>query len=224
MTYQYCRAWRSNLGSRPGTFRQGYIAAAAGQSYSVTINANIPVKFSTSAAFKMKAIVNRNSAAAVEEKPTPTLKPDYILVKVKAVALNPTDWKHIVGARAPDGTTVGCDYAGIVEEVGPKVTKAFKKGDRIFGVAHGSNYSDADAGVFAEYAVVKGDVQMHVPENLSLEEACTLPLGATTVAQGLYQQALKMNLPTEPIKDKQPVLIYGGSSATGVLAIQYAKL
>lgn len=68
----------------------------------------------------------------------PKLDDDFILVKATAVALNPTDWKHIdyfniVGAR------VGCDYAGTVLEVGAKVTKDFKKGDRVAGVVHGSN-------------------------------------------------------------------------------------
>ena len=89
---------------------------------------------------------------------------------------------------------------------------------------HGSNLDDPETGVFAEQVIVKGDVQMHVPDNLSFEQAATLPLGSVTVMQGLYQKALGLKLPTEPITDKQPILIYGGSSATGVLGIQYAKL
>jgi NADPH:quinone reductase-like Zn-dependent oxidoreductase len=65
---------------------------------------------------------------------------------------------------------------------------------------------------------------MHVPDSLSFEQAATVSLGAITVGQGLYQQALKLNLPTEPISEKEYVLIYGGASATGSLAVQYAKL
>lgn len=68
------------------------------------------------------------------------------------------------------------------------------------------------------------DLQMHMPDSLSFEKASTIPLGASTVGQGLYQKALKLNLPTDPIKDKEFVLIYGGSTATGSLAVQYAKL
>jgi NADPH:quinone reductase-like Zn-dependent oxidoreductase len=68
------------------------------------------------------------------------------------------------------------------------------------------------------------DLQMHIPSSFTFEKAATIPLGASTVGQGLYQKALKLALPTEPIKDKEFVLIYGGSTATGSLAVQYAKL
>ena len=56
-------------------------------------------------------------------------------MRVRAVGLNPTDWKTI-DYRAVPGLRIGVDYAGIVEELGPGVTK-FKKGDRIAGVING---------------------------------------------------------------------------------------
>lgn len=173
----------------------------------------------------MKAIVIRGQEASVErDRPVPKLRDDYILVKTVAVALNPTDWKHIAFGLAADGGLAGCDFSGVVEEVGPAVTKSWAKGDRVAGVAHGGNASQPEDGAFAEYIVAKGDVQIKIPDSLSFEEAATITLGATTVAQGLFQQALKLNLPTDPVKEKTYVLIYGGSSATGALGIQYAKL
>ena len=173
----------------------------------------------------MKAVVIQGKDARVErDRPIPKLRDDYLLVKTVAVALNPTDWKHIAGGLAADGGLSGCDFSGIVEEVGSAVTKPWKKGDAIAGVAHGGNYVEPEDGAFAEYVVAKGDVQMKKPESLSFEAAATVPLGASTVGQGLYQKALKLNLPTDPVKEKTFVLIYGGSSATGSLAIQYAKL
>lgn len=75
--------------------------------------------------------------ATIQEVPVPKLRDDYVLVKVNAVGLNPTDWKHIDNGIADAGARIGCDYAGIVEAVGSKVTKPFKKGDRISGVVHG---------------------------------------------------------------------------------------
>lgn len=75
--------------------------------------------------------------ATIQEVAKPKLRDDYILVKVNAVGINPTDWKHIEYGLAEAGSRMGCDYAGVVEEVGSKVTKSFKKGDRISGVAHG---------------------------------------------------------------------------------------
>lgn len=156
------------------------------------------------------------------EASIPALRDDYILVKVKAVALNPTDILHI-DHLAPVGTRVGCDYAGVVEEVGANVTKPFQKGDRVAGVAHGSNAVNHEDGTFAEVITVKGDLQIRIPDNLSFEEAATLGIGITTVGQALYQ-SLGLALPNDGEKDSSPILIYGGSTATGSLAVQYAKL
>lgn len=162
-------------------------------------------------------------ASLVHDRPIPALRDDYILVKTVAVALNPTDWKHIHLVVREPGPLVGCDYAGTVEAVGSKVTKNFKKGDRICGVAHGSNSVQHEDGTFAEYIVVKGDLQIKIPQNLSFEEASTLGIGITTVGQGLYQ-ALKLAPPSSPTATAESILIYGGSTATGSLGIQYAKL
>jgi hypothetical protein len=59
----------------------------------------------------------------------PKLRDDYILVEVRAVGLNPADWKHIDFMSDP-GCWCGMDYAGIIVEVGSAVTKPFKKGGK----------------------------------------------------------------------------------------------
>ncbi|KEF54421.1 uncharacterized protein A1O9_09588 [Exophiala aquamarina CBS 119918] len=166
-------------------------------------------------------IIKAAATPELVEASVPSLRDDYILVKVKAVALNPTDILHI-DYFAPVGACVGCDYAGIVEEVGTKVTKPFKKGDRIAGVAHGSNAVNHEDGTFAELITVKGDLQIHIPDTISFEEAATLGIGITTVGQALYQ-SLGLALPEESDNSRQPLLVYGGSTATGSLAVQYAK-
>ncbi|PCH01844.1 Polyketide synthase, enoylreductase [Penicillium occitanis (nom. inval.)] len=173
----------------------------------------------------MKAIIAQNKAPTlVTDRPVPKLRDDYILVKPVAVALNPTDWKHAAFGLSAEGGLLGCDFAGIIEEVGSKVAKKWKKGERIAGVAHGGNLVQPEDGAFAEHILAKGDIQVRIPDSLSFEDASTLTLGVTTVMQGLYQKALKLNLPDNPVKGDVPVLIYGGSTATGALAIQYAKL
>ncbi|KAJ5390774.1 Protein TOXD [Penicillium cataractarum] len=171
---------------------------------------------------KAVIVVEPKKDGLVTDRAIPTLRDDYILVKNVSVGLNPTDWKH-VAYLAPPGVLVGCDYAGVVEAVGKDVKKPFKKGDRVFGFVHGGNAVQPEDGAFAEYIVAKGDLQTKIPDNLSFQEAATLGVGIVTVGQGLYQ-SLKLALPTEPIKDSTPILIYGGSTATGTLAIQFAKL
>ncbi len=171
-------------------------------------------------------VIKGPGEARVEKVSIPKLRDDYILVKTNAVALNPTDWKHIDYLAHP-GARVGCDFAGVVEEVGKKVTKDFKKGDRVCGFCHGANKDYHEDGAFQEHLTAKGDVQIKIPENLSFEEASTLGVGISTVGQGLYQ-SLKLPLPNdaEAVQKSSgtPILIYGGSTATGSLAIQFAKL
>jgi NADPH:quinone reductase-like Zn-dependent oxidoreductase len=146
---------------------------------------------------EIKAVVITGPGKAeVKPVPLPALPDDYILIRPTAVALNPTDWKHIDGApRATDvGAIVGCDYAGIVEQVGPKVTKKFAKGDRITGFLHGSNRVRPNGGAFAEYIIAKGDLQIKIPDNLSDVEAATLGVGVSTVVSYRYPQSTQLLL------------------------------
>ena len=140
------------------------------------------------------------------------------------MALNPTDWRHIDFVPCK-GATVGCDYSGIVEAVGPNVKKAFKKGDRVSGFVHGSNAVRPNGGAFAEYVIAKGDLQMFIPESMSFEAAATFGVGLTTVGQNLYQ-SMELPFPGDPeeVSECINILIYGGATATGTLAIQLAKL
>lgn len=147
--------------------------------------------------------------------------PNEVLIKTVAVALNPTDWKHIAYGITTR-PTVGCDVAGIVEEVGPEVTR-FKKGDRVWSMVHGSCQLNPDNAAFQEKVYVMEGLTAHVPDGMSFEEAASLPVGVLTVGQGMYQE-MPLPWPNSPLKEKVPILIWGGSSATGALAIQFAKL
>uniref|UniRef100_P0DXV9 Trans-enoyl reductase resD n=1 Tax=Aspergillus sclerotiorum TaxID=138282 RepID=RESD_ASPSL len=183
----------------------------------------------------MQAIISTapGQAALVHDRPLPTIRDGYLLVKTKAVALNPTDWKHIEVTQKP-GILFGCDYAGIVEQVGPGVQSGFQPGDRVAGFVHGGNSKEPQDGAFAEYIVAKADLQIHIPEHMSFEEAATLGVGITAVGQGLYQTlSLPFPSPSSIHEDgaekpanpaTQPILIYGASTASGVLGIQFAKL
>lgn len=99
-----------------------------------------------------KAIVLQGEpgqAKLVTDRPWPRHRPGYLLVDVKAVALNPTDWKH-VDYRNTAQCLSGCDYAGVVKETGEGYTKDWKVGDRIAGFSHGGNELEHEDGAFAE--------------------------------------------------------------------------
>lgn len=157
------------------------------------------------------------SAAVTNDRPLPTLRPGCILVKVAAVALNPTDWKHIEFHNVP-GLLCGCDYAGTVVTTGEGYTKEWREGDRVCGMVHGGNKIRAGDGAFAEYIVAKADVQMRIPSAMSFAAASTLGVGVLTAGQGLYQ-AMQLSWPRNTeIDGKEPtvpgkfVLVYGGST------------
>ncbi|KZF19813.1 oxidoreductase-like protein [Xylona heveae TC161] len=157
--------------------------------------------------------------------PRPAVAPDSLAIKPYAVALNPTDWKSIdfVGT---EGAVSGCDYSGVVQAVGSDVKNGIRAGDRVAGWAHGCHAEKPEDGGFTDYIVNKAHMNFKIPDNVSFEEAATLPLGISTVGQGLYQ-ALKLPFPGDSDTSKgaaEPILIYGGSTATGTLAIQFAKL
>ena len=156
----------------------------------------------------MQAIIINGNKANVSKIAVPKNRPTYVLCKVDSVALNPTDWKHIKDSRAAPNGISGCDFAGTVVEVGSEVKKSLKPGDRIAGVCHGGNLSNPEDGAFGEYCVAKGDLLVKIPDSLSFEDASTFPLGVSTVGQGLFQKALKLNLPTNPTKHGETVLIY----------------
>lgn len=173
----------------------------------------------------MKAVVvYDNKVIFRPDHPVPNLRDDYVLIKTAAVALNPTDWKHVRRNLVCDGCILGCDFSGTIEAIGNAVSKKWVVGDRVAGVAHGGNCAQLEDGAFAEYVVAKGDILISLPSDMAFEEASTIALGAATVMQGLYQKGLGMNLPSNPITEQRYVLIHGGSTATGALGVQFAKL
>ncbi|KAF3767263.1 GroES-like protein [Cryphonectria parasitica EP155] len=170
-----------------------------------------------------KALVTTGvGESTIQDLPVPrSVREGYVLVRTKAVALNPADLRALYNE---DGSVVGkkfgCDFAGVVEEVGEGVTK-YVVGDRICGLAFAG---DLEHGAFGEYVLSPVDpVTLKIPDNLSFEEAATLGVGVTTVGQGLYQN-LKLPLPNQPSSEPFPLLINGGSTMMGVLGIQFAKL
>ncbi|PVI00909.1 GroES-like protein [Periconia macrospinosa] len=176
----------------------------------------------------IKGIINiAPGKAEIRDIPSPKLEPGYIKVKPTAWAINPDDVYHLdlEGEESCAGLPVGSDFAGVVVEVGPGVSRDFKVGDRIAGVVFGQNQLRKNDGAFAHLISVKSDYQMKVPDNLSDVDAATQGVALITMGVGLYR-SFELPLPAvSPAPPSRfPFFIYGGSTAMGISAIQFAKL
>lgn len=150
---------------------------------------------------------------------------DKVLVRVAAVGLNPTDYKMPANFPTP-GATAGCDYAGTIAQVGDDVT-GLHVGDRVCGVVHGSNPLSKNTGAFAQYVLVPASMVIRIPPSVSFAQAAALgAVGHGTVAQALWSCFGLSATPESPAEEKDsfPVLVYGGSTATGTAAIQLLRL
>ena len=148
--------------------------------------------------------------------PMPVLRPRDLLVRVQAVSVNPVDTK--VRGGGPAGTPVaqspmivGWDAAGVVEQVGPEVTR-FRPGDAVFFAGDITR-----AGCYAEYVAVDERIVGHKPASLSFEAAAAVPLTALTAWEGMFEQ-----LGIDPLAPSRPILIVGGAGGVGSIAVQIA--
>lgn len=166
----------------------------------------------------MKALVfkryGKADSMAFADLPRPVLRPDEILVEVHAAGLNPIDtmipkgsFKPILKLELP--ATLGSDLAGIVVEVGPRVTR-FKPGDAVF-----ASIFDLGSGALAEFAVVPESAAALKPANLDFVQAASIPMVGLTSWQALKERA--------KLKPGQKVFIPAGSGGIGTFAIQLAK-
>ncbi len=165
----------------------------------------------------MKAIVYRQFGSPdvlnCEEIEKPTPGDGDVLIRVRAAALNPLDWKLMEGKPLLLRLFVGpgkvkrpgVDVAGVVEAVGRNVTQ-FKPGDEVFGACRGAL---ADYVCTAESAVAKK------PENVTFEQAASASIAAFTALQGLRDKG--------QIQAGQKVLINGAAGGVGTFAVQIAK-
>ncbi len=153
-----------------------------------------------------------------------------IVVRNHAVAINPLDW--IIQVAGPIAyrwltypTVLGSDVAGDVVEVGKAVTR-FRVGDRVLGHAVGTDKDSnrAPEGAFQEYTVVLDHMASPIPDTLSYENACVLPLALSTASCGLFQKDhLALRHPSAKAeRTGETVLIWGGSTSVGSNAIQLA--
>ncbi|WP_077326323.1 NADP-dependent oxidoreductase [Virgibacillus siamensis] len=166
----------------------------------------------------MKAVIIEKYGGIDELKYTeidePNLKDNDVLIEIAATSVNPVDWKiregYLKGMLDYNfPLTLGLDAAGTIKELGKKVTK-FRVGDKVF-----TRPDITRNGTYAEYVAVDENLVAKKPENLSFEEAASIPLVGLTSWQCLDDFA--------DIKQGDKVLIHAGSGGVGSFAIQLAK-
>jgi NADPH2:quinone reductase len=146
--------------------------------------------------------------------PTPAPGPREVLVRVRAVAVNPIDTyirSGLVPAKLSFPFIVGCDLAGTVEAVGAEVTK-FKPGDRVWGSNQGLM---GRQGTFAELAAVDEKWLYPTPEEVSDKDAAAVALVGITAYLGTVRDA--------KLQPGETLFVHGGSGGVGSMVIQIAK-
>jgi len=151
----------------------------------------------------------------------PVAADDQVLVRVEAASVNRADLDGLgprpafarlfVGLRAPRNHRMGIDVAGIVESVGPSVTR-FQPGDAVF-----ADLFSYGQGAFAEYVSASEKAFLPIPTGMSFEDAATLPHSAVLAVQGLRLRNGRT------LKPRDRVLIDGASGNVGPFAVQIAK-
>ncbi|HYC04205.1 MAG TPA: zinc-dependent alcohol dehydrogenase family protein [Azospirillaceae bacterium] len=139
----------------------------------------------------------------------------HVRVRIHAASVNPVDYKlrRAPSAWAPEAPTVlGCDFAGVVEAVGPGV-EAFRIGDAVYGCAGG--LKGTHGGGYAEAIIADARLIAPKPATLSMAEAAALPLVGITTWEGLVDRAR--------VQPGERVLVHGGAGGVGHVAIQLAK-
>ena len=144
-----------------------------------------------------------------ETRPVPTPGPGEILIKAIAAGVNRPDVAQRSGSYPPPpgaSDLPGLEVAGEVAAVGPGVTR-HKLGDKVMSLVAGGGY--------AQYCIAQAAQAMAVAPSLSMIEAAAIPETLMTVWHNVFERGA--------LKAGETLLIHGGSSGIGTMAIQLAK-
>ena len=166
----------------------------------------------------MRTILQRSfggpEVLELDARPVPEPIATEVRVRVQAAGVNPVDWKTRAGkgAAAQSGLplTVGWDVSGVVDAVGPGVTR-FAVGDPVFGMP----WFPRPAGAYAEFVTAPSRHFARRPDALGVAEGAGLPLAGLTAWQCLVDIAR--------VQPGQRVLVHAGAGGVGHLAVQIAK-
>src|ERR1700720_1474746 len=150
------------------------------------------------------------------ELPRPSATGRDLLVDVRAVSVNPVDYKVRASAAPPAGAAkvIGYDAAGVVVEAGPEAS-LFRPGDEVFYAG-----SIARSGTNAELHLIDERIVGHKPRSLGFAQAAALPLTSITAWEALFD---RMDIRRPVPGAASAVLIIGGAGGVGSIAIQLVR-
>ena len=150
------------------------------------------------------------------ELPAPTAAGRDLLVEVKAISVNPVDYKTRAPKDVCESTAkiLGWDATGVVKAVGPDVG-LFASGDEVYYAG-----SRSRPGANSELHLVDERIVGRKPASLSFAEAAALPLTTLTAWEGLFE---RMGISKRGADAGKSLLIIGGAGGVGSIAIQLAK-
>jgi len=165
-------------------------------------------KYASKAEYKSIA---SDALVLVRDFPVPAITADQVLVKIYRASMNPVDFKFLQGYLpfVSPPYSAGLDLAGVVVSVGEDV-KRLKVGDRVYG----SNDFQKQ-GAFGEYVNVNQNNLSIIPDQMSFDDASSIPVVSQTSFQALFEKG--------KLQQGQKVLILGASGGTGIFAVQLAK-
>lgn len=150
--------------------------------------------------------------------------PYHVLVRILAVSLNPTDCK-MVSHFYKEGNATGCDFCGIVEQVGSSAVIPI--GTRVCGAVFPYGIDNVCNGAFSQWVAADSRHMLKVPSEWSDIQAAALgAVGWGTSCLSLSDlDALGLTgIPSRPVETRRPILVYGGATSTGLMALQLLKL
>ncbi len=172
----------------------------------------------------MKAVGVHNSLPVIDAKalqdveiPTPVANGRELLVRVRAISVNPVDTKirMTAGSRLDFPRILGWDCAGVVESVGDQCSE-FKPGDEVYYAGDVTK-----AGCNSQFHLIDERLVGRKPTTLSFDDAAAMPLTTITAWEAMFE---RMGIASDPqVNRGRSILIIGGAGGVGSIAIQLAK-
>jgi len=160
----------------------------------------------------------------VGEAPYPSAGPGELVIRTQAVAINPADvgiQKHGILLTAYPAI-LGCDAAGIVQDVGADLTDMYEPGDHVVGQTT-PLLGDYKYAAFQEYVVLKMPILAKIPDHVRFSDAVVLPLGVDTAASCMFEaEMLGLEVPPGTAGRGKTLLVWGASSSVGSCGVQLA--